>query len=104
MAAADAEGDVQQRCTSLRGQPDDTGAAQSGEAGCRAGRKPVQAPPRSARMRAYLRWRPLVSGLGSAPVPEPAADDHRRGPAGAPLVIEYADFECPFCAALHERL
>ena len=55
-------------------------------------------------MRAYLRWRPLVSGLGSAPVPEPAADDHRRGPAGVPLVIEYADFECPFCAALHERL
>jgi protein-disulfide isomerase len=42
--------------------------------------------------------------LGSAPVPESDAEDHRRGPAGAPLLIEYADFECPFCAALHERL
>lgn len=38
--------------------------------------------------------------LGSAPVPAPSAEDHLRGPAGAPLVIEYADFECPFCAAL----
>jgi protein-disulfide isomerase len=42
--------------------------------------------------------------LGSAPVPEPAADDHIRGPEQAPLVIEYADFECPYCAALSLRL
>ncbi len=42
--------------------------------------------------------------LGSAPLPEPSAEDHLRGPAGAPVAIEYADFECPFCAALHERL
>jgi protein-disulfide isomerase len=27
-----------------------------------------------------------------------------RGPVDAPLVIEYADFECPFCAALSDRL
>lgn len=27
-----------------------------------------------------------------------------RGPADAPLVIEYADFECPFCSSLHEKL
>jgi protein-disulfide isomerase len=45
-----------------------------------------------------------VSELGSAPVPEPGGDDHVRGPSSAPLVILYADFECPFCAALHERL
>jgi protein-disulfide isomerase len=45
-----------------------------------------------------------VSELGSAPIPEPGPEDHIRGPAGAPVVIEYADFECPFCAALHERL
>jgi protein-disulfide isomerase len=25
-------------------------------------------------------------------------DDHVRGPAAAPVVIEYADFECHFCA------
>jgi protein-disulfide isomerase len=27
-----------------------------------------------------------------------------RGRQGAPLAIEYADFECPFCAALNARL
>jgi protein-disulfide isomerase len=42
--------------------------------------------------------------LTSAPVPAPGPDDHVRGPADAPLVIEYADYECPFCAALHGRL
>ncbi len=45
-----------------------------------------------------------VADLGSAPVPEPSAEDHVRGPADAPLVIEYADFECPFCAALSLKL
>jgi protein-disulfide isomerase len=42
--------------------------------------------------------------LRSAPVPPRSAHDHARGPADAPLVIEYADFECPFCAALGLRL
>jgi protein-disulfide isomerase len=42
--------------------------------------------------------------LSSAPVPGLGPDDHVRGPADAPLVIEYADYECPFCAALHGRL
>ncbi len=45
-----------------------------------------------------------MTELGSAPVPGPEDDDHVRGADGAALVIEYADFECPFCAALHERL
>jgi protein-disulfide isomerase len=45
-----------------------------------------------------------VSQLGSAPVPEPSGEDYIRGPAGAPLLIEYADFECPFCAAVSARL
>jgi protein-disulfide isomerase len=48
-----------------------------------------------------------MADLGSAPVPpvDPAAD-HVRGPAaaGTPLVVLYADFECPYCAALHARL
>jgi protein-disulfide isomerase len=45
-----------------------------------------------------------VSRLGSAPVPPLCAEDHVRGPHDAPLVIEYADFECPYCAALTIRL
>jgi protein-disulfide isomerase len=45
-----------------------------------------------------------LAQLGSAPVPPLADDDHVRGPADAPLVIEYADFECPFCAAVSRRL
>jgi len=45
-----------------------------------------------------------VRELGSAPVPEARGDDHLRGLADAPLVIEYADFECPFCAVLEQRL
>jgi protein-disulfide isomerase len=35
----------------------------------------------------------------SAPPPEPADDDHVRG--GGPVVIEYADLECPYCAKAH---
>jgi protein-disulfide isomerase len=45
-----------------------------------------------------------LTGLGSAPVPEPGAEDHLRGPDGALVVIEYADFECPYCAAVNLRL
>jgi protein-disulfide isomerase len=31
-------------------------------------------------------------------VPEVTADDHTLGPAGAPVtVLEYGDYECPFC-------
>ncbi|HWF49889.1 MAG TPA: thioredoxin domain-containing protein [Solirubrobacteraceae bacterium] len=45
-----------------------------------------------------------MTELSSAPVPPVAADDHVRGPADAALVIEYADFECPYCAALSARL
>ena len=45
-----------------------------------------------------------MSELGSAPVPDLGADDHVRGPERAPLVIEYADFECPFCAVLTQRV
>jgi protein-disulfide isomerase len=45
-----------------------------------------------------------LSELRSAPVPELSTEDHVRGAADAPLVIEYADFECPYCAALHAQL
>src|SRR5580658_4491879 len=45
-----------------------------------------------------------MTELGSAPVPALDGEDHLRGPQDAPLVIEYADFECPFCAVLSARL
>jgi protein-disulfide isomerase len=45
-----------------------------------------------------------VSRLSSAPIPPPSPEDHAHGPIDAPLVIEYADFECPYCAALTARL
>ncbi len=45
-----------------------------------------------------------MSRLGSAPVPSPGELDHVRGPEDGGWLIEYADFECPYCAALHLRL
>ena len=42
--------------------------------------------------------------LTSAPIPPVDADDHVRGPEGAPLVVLYSDFACPFCAVAHERM
>jgi len=45
-----------------------------------------------------------LSGLGSAPLPPVSDEDHVRGDPDWPLAIEYADFECPFCAALSIKL
>jgi protein-disulfide isomerase len=45
-----------------------------------------------------------MSDLRSAPVPPVSARDHARGPGDGLEVIEYGDFECPFCAALALRL
>jgi protein-disulfide isomerase len=41
----------------------------------------------------------VTGGLTSAGVPEPGPDDHVRGQG--PLVVEYADLECPYCAKAH---
>lgn len=46
----------------------------------------------------------MTTDLTSAPVPPLRADDHVRGPQGAPLLIVYADFSCPRCALTAERL
>ena len=45
-----------------------------------------------------------MGDLSSAPLPPLGPADHVRGPAGAPLVVVYGDYECPFCAALELRL
>ncbi|HTX45136.1 MAG TPA: thioredoxin domain-containing protein [Solirubrobacteraceae bacterium] len=44
------------------------------------------------------------SDLSSAPVPPVSDDDHVKGPESGTLVIEYADFECPYCAAVSLKL
>src|ERR1035441_10270442 len=83
MPGEDAGGDVQQRCMSLRGQPDDWGAARSGEAGCRAGRRPQQAPPGAARMSSYLREGPLRAHVGAMPASRGAVLLLHGQPGGA---------------------
>jgi protein-disulfide isomerase len=42
--------------------------------------------------------------LRSAPLPDPRPDDHLDGPPERPLAIVYADYECPYCALLEQRL
>lgn len=44
-----------------------------------------------------------VASLSSAPPPPPDRDDHIRG-SGEVLVIEYGDYECPYCARADELL
>ena len=39
---------------------------------------------------------PPEGDLGSSAPPPPADDDHSRGEG--PLLVEYADLECPYCA------
>src|ERR1700733_810930 len=46
----------------------------------------------------------MMSDLGSAPIPGLSEQDHVRGPSGGRTLLVYADFECPFCAALDVRL
>lgn len=48
----------------------------------------------------------MSGSLGSAPLPPIAPDDHVLGGDGPaePRLVVYADFECPYCAALHARL
>ena len=45
-----------------------------------------------------------MGDLRSAPLAPVGPADHVRGPRGAPLVVVYGDYECPYCAALEQRL
>src|SRR5262249_46487893 len=41
---------------------------------------------------------PIIGAVMEFTVPMVTADDHVLGPAGAPVtVLEYGDYECPFC-------
>lgn len=44
------------------------------------------------------------SPLTSAPLPPVGPEDRVRGPDGAPTVVVYANFECPYCAVVELRL
>jgi protein-disulfide isomerase len=47
----------------------------------------------------------MSGSLGSAPLPPIASDDHvLGGGSGQPRLVVYADYECPYCAALEQRL
>lgn len=42
---------------------------------------------------------------GNTSVPAPRASDHRYGSQSAPIVlIEYSDYECPYCASVYTTL
>ncbi|MBV9311900.1 MAG: thioredoxin domain-containing protein [Solirubrobacterales bacterium] len=45
-----------------------------------------------------------MSELGSAALPPVGPEDHLRGDAQDPVLIEYGDFECPYCAKLSAML
>jgi protein-disulfide isomerase len=46
-----------------------------------------------------------MHSLSSAPLPPIAPDDHVLGSgSGEPRLIIYADYECPYCAALDARM
>ena len=45
-----------------------------------------------------------MGDLSSAPLPPVGPGEHARGPEAGALVVVYSDYECPFCAALEERL
>ena len=48
-------------------------------------------------------WREF--SLSQLRPPTARADDHVRGASSAAVtVIEYADFQCPFCQQMHETL
>lgn len=48
-------------------------------------------------------WHRLVHR--DQPVPEVTPADHVRGPADARItIVEYSDFQCPFCARFHDVL
>ena len=67
-------------------------------------RRPARREPDLRRPRGRRQPRALVTDLGSAPLPPVGDDDHVRGPADGPLLIEYASFECHFCRVAHLRI
>ncbi len=48
---------------------------------------------------------PLAIGfLGEDPIPEVVVDEMKKAPPGKVLVLDFADFECPHCRIVHEKM
>ncbi|HEX8794582.1 MAG TPA: thioredoxin domain-containing protein [Polyangiaceae bacterium] len=47
---------------------------------------------------------PLVKGFLAPPVPVVIRDEMARTPAGEATVVDFVDFECPFCRMTHAEL
>ena len=47
----------------------------------------------------------VAAAGGSTTIPVVSEDDHIRGDENAPItIIEYSDFECPYCSTFHETM
>jgi len=47
---------------------------------------------------------PLVAGFRASPVPQVIRDELAQSPPGVITVVDFADFECPFCRMTHTEL
>jgi predicted DsbA family dithiol-disulfide isomerase/uncharacterized membrane protein len=47
---------------------------------------------------------PLVAGFRASPVPQVIRDELAQSPPGVVTVIDFVDFECPFCRMTHPEL
>jgi uncharacterized membrane protein/predicted DsbA family dithiol-disulfide isomerase len=47
---------------------------------------------------------PVVTGLRASPVPPSIRDELARTPKGVVTIVDFVDFECPFCRMTHAEL
>jgi uncharacterized membrane protein/predicted DsbA family dithiol-disulfide isomerase len=47
---------------------------------------------------------PLAAGLRASPAPQIIRDEIARTPRGAVTIVDFVDFECPFCRMTHAEL
>jgi predicted DsbA family dithiol-disulfide isomerase/uncharacterized membrane protein len=47
---------------------------------------------------------PLLTGFRASPAPQTIRDEIARTPKGAVTIVDFVDFECPFCRMTHAEL